>query len=120
MIYKIMSQPLVMIAITAICIVFIFSLQDSSYKRSRAQLAVSDTQREVSNLESGVEELRSRIDSEETKLMVEKIIRDELLMNKEGEYTVQLTGEIIVPKEEEVEIEIKTPFEEWVSLVLQK
>lgn len=68
---------------------------------------------EIASEVSGLEAALAQAQSEFTK---EKIARDELLLQKEGEVIVQLP-EIELPEEKEVTIAPKTPWDEWRELL---
>ena len=108
---KWLFHPLTIIACTIFALFFYWSLTrtDQNIRISTETLHVLD--QEVKQMASEVSQTEKQLQVATSAATQEKIIRDELLMQKPGEYVVQLP-----PSEKEQrprEKIIKTPWEGW-------
>ena len=103
-------SPLTMLAITGLA--GQQSIQES------AQTA-SQLNQEVEQLTSRVSDLENQLQQATSSAAQERIIRDELLMQKPGEFVIQLPDLGELDKFDETSPELKTPWEEWQLLLFQ-
>lgn len=115
---KFFSHPLVIIAITCLAGLIFFSLEQSSRKADTSQEAIQVEQEATAKLRQELSDTRAELELAGTKLYQEKMIRDELLLQKEGEIVLQL-GEMEEAEPELAQEEKKTPWQEWQAVLFR-
>ncbi len=116
---KLLFNPIFLVLITFFSVLIIISLNKTSQKAFTAQKNLNKVETEISYLEQELENNKRELYQTKTDLNKEKIIRNELLMKKEGEIIVNL------PLKEESEIvtlqnEKTTAWEEWKKVLRWK
>lgn len=116
---KLLFNPIFLVLITFFSVLIIISLNKTSQKALTAQKNLNKVETEISYLEQELENNKRELYQTKTDLNKEKIIRNELLMKKEGEIIVNL------PLKEESEIvtlqnEKTTAWEEWKKVLRWK
>ncbi len=114
---NLLFHPITVIVITIASMLYFFSLRSTTQKAQRPNETVNELKQEVSNLASEVSELEARVAASQTEFAREKIIRDELLMQKPGEYVIQLGEQGAQPAATTAPPPTPTPWEEWKKLL---
>lgn len=112
--FKLLKNPLILIIFTIITIIFYISLSRTQRKSLDTLSMIEKSEQEKQLLEqkkTDLEEKLQNIDSE-------KIIRDEFLMQKPGEYVIKLPLPEGNDKDSQPRIENKTNSQKWLDLLL--
>jgi cell division protein FtsB len=116
---KLLSHPITLIIFTLVCAVFIFSLRKNSQKTDLARETTDTLQQEVQDLANTVTTLQEKQEYVASDEYKEKLIRNELLMQKEGEYVVTL----LLPEETAATStpppSKPSPREQWFNLLFE-
>ncbi len=111
-------HPIALILLTLIGVLFSASLFSSLKKTRTSTEQVAVLEQEIEQMTSNVSDLEEQVAQAQTPEAQEKIIRDELLMQKEGEILVQLP-EISENKYKRLEVKPSPkPWDEWKELLL--
>lgn len=114
---KFLSHPLVLILFTLLCITFFFSLRENQKSNQQVEENVKNLERIIKEKELNINQTKEKLEEANSPLSQEKIIRNDLMMKKEGEYVVQIPNEMIqVEEEQSVEAE-KSIWDEWNDLL---
>lgn len=115
---RLLYHPLTILAFTLLSLIFALSLYSSRAKMRSSTEQISVLEQEIGQMASDVSDLEQQVQTATSSLSQEKIIRDELLMQRQGEIIVQLppVEEIVVP--EPSPSPTLTPWEEWRGLLL--
>ena len=89
---KPLEHPITIIAISVAAFLLIISLRQTSQKSQQSTSEVSVLEEKAYNLSKEVQDLQTELEHSKSPEYKEKIIRDQLLLQKEGEYIVQLTA----------------------------
>lgn len=119
MIRRLIFNPITLIFLTILSIIFSISLHKSAQKTTRSAHNLASVEQEVAQIETEVEQLELALESAEQPLAKEKIIRNELMMQKPGECVIQIADEL-TQLAASTAAEIKptpTPWEEWRELL---
>jgi len=114
---KIIFNPISFIGITIISIIFSISLYKSAKKTSYSAENLKKLEQEVLKTKTEVEALEVAIEESRQPFAKEKIIRNELLMKKPGEYVIQIPDELVAKTQSIAEVKILSPWEEWQKLL---
>ncbi|MFH2118580.1 MAG: hypothetical protein ABII10_02510 [Candidatus Paceibacterota bacterium] len=109
---KIISHPLVILILTVMAVLFILSLRKTAQKGQIATENVALLEKSIQDLADQIEEEKRLIDYSNTDLAKEKILHNELLLYKPGEYVIQIPDDEVLLIEN-ANLEQKTPWEEW-------
>lgn len=114
---KILSHPVTMIIISLVAVVFVISLRKNTQKTDVSRQTTQSLETEVSQLSAEVIGLQNRQAQVDSEFYKEQLIRNELLMQKEGEYVLKIvlpeeTPPISVPEDTPT-----TPKQKWFSLL---
>ena len=85
-----LAQPLVMMIAAVLCILLILSLRESSHKAQLSKTNLEENQANVGQLETQHQAKLDLLEQSQNDLYKEKIQRNELLQQKEGEIIIQL------------------------------
>jgi cell division protein FtsB len=107
---KIFSHPLAIVVFTLIGAAFSYSLYSSSQKTRISTEQVAVLEQEITEMTSEVSELEQQVEAAQTPEMKEKIIRDQLLMQKDGEIVVQIPD---IPESSYKRLTPQPSFEPW-------
>ena len=116
---KVAQHPITIFLFTLLVIVLVISLRKSGQKNNLSSEEVATLEKEAYTLSQEVQRLQSEAELSKSLEYKEKIIRNELLMQKEGEYIVQLS----VPQEDlhtEEDNTVKSPLsyrEQWLQIL---
>lgn len=114
-----LKNPLVALVTTVIALLIFLGLRASMIKTARDTQAVEETREYVNQLKQEVSTLEVKITEAETPLAQEKRLRDELLLQKEGEQVIVLpsTTPVVIPTPSPTSK--PKPWQEWRALLLE-
>ncbi len=115
---KLLEHPLTIILITIVSALLIISLRRTAKKSDQSTAEIAQLEEKAYNLSQEVKDLQDELEHSKSPTYKEKILRDQLLLQKDGEYVVQLS----VPEIEHNDAEItpqktKTNQEKWFDLL---
>ncbi|HEX7018301.1 MAG TPA: septum formation initiator family protein [Patescibacteria group bacterium] len=113
---NLLYHPLVAVAVTIISLLFYFSLLKSDQKLVKTKESVASLTQEVALLQKEQTSLEEAVEYASTSAAQEKILRDELLMQKPGEYVLQLPA-VAELESEPTPSPTPTPWESWQELI---
>lgn len=116
--WQLLEHPVTMIGITVLCVVFFISLHKSGNKLQSSSQSLDQMKQEIARLQEQNQALVDDIEDSQTPLAQEKMIRDQLLMQKPGEVIVQL-GDAVPTETKTAAESAKSPLESWKSLLLE-
>lgn len=111
-----LKHPLVIVIITVVAIFYYVSLDKSAQKANTSSEAVQVLEQEMQKMTSDVSLLERELEAANHPVAQEKIIRNELLLQKPGEYVLQLPP-LEVTEQTPPQVEKKTPWEEWKEIL---
>jgi hypothetical protein len=116
---NLLNHPLLISVFTCLCLLVIFSLRESSKKASISKDSIQNLEKSVELIEKEVGSENEKLKNSQEEISLEKIMRNELLLKKEGEIVLQIPDEE-QNKEENKDLENKKngPWEEWEKLLL--
>lgn len=114
---SLLFHPITVVVITILAMLYFFSLRTTLQQAERPSKTVSELKQEVTDLASEVSSLEEKAELAQTEFAREKMIRDELLMQKPGEYVIQLSDKIDVTLPASLPSPTPTPWEEWKKLL---
>jgi cell division protein FtsB len=126
---KIFNHPFVIIALTIVSIAFFLSLDKSGNKTQKSSENISVLEYEVNQISNEVIDLEAKIEETESEQFREKVVRNELLLQKEGEYVLQIAENEISNEENECDEEncanldlkeLQSNFDKWKTLIFRK
>ena len=107
-----LRNPLTILAFTLVFAFFFFSLRKNAKKSYISIQNVNLLENEVKQLKSETNNQKNQLEIIKQPLTKEKIVRNELLLQKPGEYVVQLPPASPTPSQEEQKIN-QSPWVEW-------
>jgi len=113
---KIILNPLTIIAFTILGVTLLISLRQNINKIDQSQQNMNILEQEIVKLSSEVSQTEQQLEKADDPISKEKILRNELLMQKEGEYIVQIP-EVESRKKQKADHKKTTPWEEWTKLI---
>lgn len=116
---KLLHHPLVVVFLTAVAVLFIMSLRKTAQKGQVANQNVTLLESRIDQLSGQIEAEQSAIKYADTQLAKEKVLRNELLMQKPGEYVLQIPDDEVGITEIGT-VEQKTAWQEWRELLFWK
>lgn len=114
---RLLYHPLTILAVTLLAVIFALSLHTSRQKMRTSTEQISVLEQEVDQMANEVYQLNYQVQTATSSAAQEKIIRDELLMQKPDEIIVQL------PPIDEVKMPLPSPspspdpWQEWWALI---
>lgn len=87
---QILEHPLMVVLISFLAILLFLSLQESKQKASSDKKNLEQNRENIEQLEKTVEKTENFFGQAQDDLYKEKIIRNELIKNKEGETVIQI------------------------------
>jgi len=109
---KLIFNPITFLGITIISIIFSISLYKSAKRTSYSAENIKSIEEEVLKTEAEVLALEIAIEESQQPFIEEKIIRNELLMKKPGEYVIQIPNELIEQTQTTIEVKTLSPWED--------
>lgn len=113
---KLLSHPLALIVITIFFGLVMASMRRSAQKSEVASQNVDALQSQIDQLSGQLEQERQLLQDHSSPLAQEKALRNELLLQRPGEYVIQIPDEILTARSAG-ETEVKSPWEEWLKLL---
>ena len=112
------NHPLLIGIFTCLCLLAVFSLRESSKKALVSKESIEKLEKSVETLEKEVELENKKLKTSQEPIALEKIMRNELLLKKDGEIVLQIPDEEQVQAEKiDLEKEKSGPWEEWIKLL---
>ena len=87
---KLLYHPITIFVLTILIVSFFFSLDKSSKKMQSSSANIHILEHEVEQISNEVIELEEKINRTTSLQFKEKVVRDELLLQKEGEFIIQI------------------------------
>jgi hypothetical protein len=113
---QLLAHPLIILALTFLVVLFVISLQKTAQKSRVASENVRLIEEKNAELTIQIEAGQQALDNAGTDLAKEKILRNELLLQKPGEYVIQIPDELII-QQQSGEIQEKSPWQQWQDLL---
>ena len=113
---KLLAHPLVILSITIFVILFVISLQKTAQKSNVATENVRLLEENNQLLIDQIEQEKDALEYANTDLSKEKIIRNELLMQKPGEYVIQIPNDVVIDQQSG-EVQQQSAWDEWQQLL---
>lgn len=115
---KIIYHPFIIIIFTVISIVFFLSLEKSSQKTEISSKNIEVLEQEIYEMSTQASELDEKIINADSEIFKEKVIRNELLLQKPGEKVIQISSfEGQKSGNESEVIETQKPLDAWLDLL---
>lgn len=115
---NLLESPMVVVFFTIICILAIFSLHKSSQKAEISKESIQNLEEGLKIEEKNLEKEKDKLKNSQEQLTIEKMKRNELLLKREGEITIQIPEkEQTLAKNSEEKEEINSPQKEWKELL---
>lgn len=112
------GHPLIITIFTALCLLTIISLRESSQSALVSKKSLEQLEEKVKVAEKELTQVKKEFEQGQDPLALEKIQRNELLQKKEGEIILQIPDlEETEVKEGETQPEETGPLEEWYKLL---
>ncbi|HYD35004.1 MAG TPA: septum formation initiator family protein [Vitreimonas sp.] len=108
----VLKHPLTLLIVLFSTLFILMSLYKTLEKTRSSSEAIGVLEQENVKMASEVSELEARLNQAETSLTQEKIIRNELLMQKPGEYVIQLP-EVAVTENQAQPTPSPSAWQEW-------
>lgn len=99
---KYLQHPFVLLIVTFLFVGVFISLRQTGAKTHQSSKEISELEKEAYQLSKEVQDLQEELEYSKSPEYKEKIIRDQLLMQKEGEYVVQVSAPEIVETDTEI------------------
>lgn len=113
---SLLKHPVTVIVITIIALFYYLSLDKSARKAEVSSEAVSQLEGELSQIQGEVSVLEKQIESVNHPISQEKALRNELLLQRPGEYVLQVPP-IEVSETPHIQQEQTTPWQEWKKIL---
>jgi cell division protein FtsB len=113
---KILSNPLVLILAGIFFILFFVSLKQNAEKTAISTQSIQELETDIATLKNDIDLSQEKLNDAQSPLNQEKILRNELLLQKEGEIILQIPD--IEEKKETTPSPTPAPLEEWKKLLL--
>ncbi len=116
---KILANRFFLVGFVVLTIVFSLSLRKTRLKSEYSAQVLKQKEAGVAKLKKEVESLKKKNQSLNDEYIQEKIIRDELLMQKPGEIVFQLPPELTQPSPSPTPTPTPANINRWRSLLLR-
>ncbi len=110
---KLLRHPLFLLSFTLLSGLFSFSLYQTSKRSSISNSAVVEVTTELEKIKQENDALAAAVAEAQTPLAQEKIIRNELLLQKPGERVIQIIAKDTAAPPSPTPSPTPTPWEEW-------
>jgi type II secretory pathway pseudopilin PulG len=114
---SLLEHPLVIVIITVVAGIFMFSLYVSSNRGRSGEETLSSLEQSVTNQQERVRTLEEQAQLSKDPFVQEKIQRDERLLQKPGEIVLQLPPLTVASPTPEPKPTPDTPWQEWKQLL---
>jgi len=115
---RLLSHPITIVLFTVLALIFFISLDKNTQTAKHSATTLHGLETQNNALESDVQQLEKEVMTAQTNLAKEKIIRNELLLQKPGEFIVQLPPEAKSETIERKTIPAETPWQAWKKILL--
>lgn len=112
-----LQSPLAVLAITVLFLIALISLQNSKRQAAISEASLKQLEQETKQLEQQAAQSQIEFEQKQQEIAREKVIRNELLEQKEGEIVLQVPEKEQVSDSENQPSKKSNPFEEWKSLL---
>jgi len=116
---KILLHPIVIFLISLASLLLVFSLYQNAKEITNSTADLKEVELEVDQKQQKIDNLENQLNQAQTNFTKEKIIRDELLMQKEGELVIQIPEDQTIQIPQIEPIQPVTPWQEWKKLILK-
>lgn len=117
MMKKLLFHPVTILVFTVFILAGILSLQRTTREIRSSTETIQNLDQEINQIEGQVADLEAELEHASSEFAKEKIIRDELLMQKPGEFVIQMPP-IPSPSPKGEILTVRTPWEEWRGILL--
>ncbi len=117
---KILYHPLVIAIITLLTGILCFSLYINSFQLKESSTKVSLLQADVEKHQKEANTLQQKLENAKSSTAKEGIIRDQLLMQKPGEFVVQLPDLPVSSPKHSSDAQSLSPWQEWQRLLFDR
>lgn len=115
---KFIFHPITIFLFSIISMIMIFSLNRSANEIKKSGEVLNKLEKEVSLQEENIENLKIKLEEASTDFRQEQIIRDELLLQKPGEYIIQINlDQDNQHNKQDLPNQHDTPWEAWKKLL---
>ena len=117
---KILYHPIIILVLTIGAIMFFFSLDKSGKKTQNSSENIRVLEYEVGQISKEVIELEEKIEVVESGQFKEKVVRNELLLQKPGEYVLQIANTDVENESksnQQLNTHLTKPIDNWFSLI---
>jgi cell division protein FtsB len=112
-------HPLTALSLTLLTLVMVISLRQTAQKTQISSEETMVLDQEVQKIASEISQLQEQVELAEHPFTQEKILRNELLLQKPGEYVVQLPEVSVPPQPQPTPSPSLTPWQAWQKVLLQ-
>jgi hypothetical protein len=116
---KWLTHPGIVVLATILSVVFFMSLHKSGQKSANSAQTLSHQAEEIASLEEENQNYQQQLAESQSPLEQEKLIRDQLLMQKPGEYVVQIARSSENNQQTTPDIQQQTPWQAWKALLYE-
>lgn len=113
---SLLKHPVTVVILTLLAVFYYLSLDKSARKAAVSSQTVAQLHGEMDQVQSEVAQLHSQLESANHPITQEKAIRNELLLQKPGEYILQVPDLEVLEAVQRHSEEL-TPWEEWKKLL---
>lgn len=117
---RLLSHPLMILLSTGIAVAIWISLWHNQAEIRDSRSLVTNVEDDLAAERKEVESLQTQLDQASTPLAQERLIRDQLLMQKPGEYLLQIPEVTPEPVQTATAAATTTIWQEWQALLLQE
>lgn len=117
--HQIIRHPAVLIFTIIVAVCIFISLDKSAHKAINSSTYMQTLEKERDEIATQVAQLQERYSQAQSPFIQEKIVRDELLLQKADELVVQLPASPEKIEKKTEELPMLTPWQAWVKTVLK-
>jgi cell division protein FtsB len=114
---KLVYHPFIMFITTIVAIVFFISLDKSSHKTEISSENIKILEEEVHKMSNETIELEEKIIEADSEIFKEKVVRNELLLQKPGERVIQIPDTKGQETLDSIEYNEDKPIKKWLDLI---
>lgn len=114
---KLLHHPITVIIFTVIAVLFYFSLEKSAGTAELSTNTLQKLQQDTEQLNKDVQQLEEKLSDAGNSVAKEKIARDELLLQKPGEYAIQIP-DVAPTQNTATPVQTETPWQKWKLILL--
>ena len=112
-------HPLTALSLTLVTLVAVISLRQTAQKTQISSEETKVLDQEVQKIASEISELKAQVELAEHPFTQERILRNELLMQKPGEYVVQIPEVSVPPRPQPTPTPTLSPWQAWQQVLLK-